>query len=77
VAGIVPIDSYAGVNDPYGYRMQASMLAIADEIAAAAELVMGKIDRVPVAVVRGVSYTASDDVSAQQLIRPANKDLFR
>lgn len=77
VAGIVPIDSYAGVDDPYGYRMQASMLAIADEIAAAAELVMGKIDRVPVAVVRGVSYTASDDVSAQQLIRPANKDLFR
>lgn len=77
VAGIVPIDSYAGIDDPYGYRMQASVLAIGDEIAAAAELVMGKIDRVPVAIVRGVTYTASDDVSAQQLIRPAGKDLFR
>lgn len=77
VAGIAPLDSYAGIADPYGYQMQASVLAIADEIAGAAELVMGKIDRVPVAVVRGVSYTATDDASAQQLIRPPNKDLFR
>lgn len=77
VAGIVPLDSYAGIDDPYGYQMQASVLAIADEIAAAAELVMGKIDRVPVAIVRGATYTPHDDVSAQQLIRPANKDLFR
>ncbi len=77
VAGISPLDSYAGIADPYGYQMQASILAIADEIAGAAELVMGKIDRVPVAVVRGVTYTSTDDASAQQLIRPPNKDLFR
>ena len=77
VAGIAPLDSYAGIDDPYGYQMQASVLAIADEIAGAAELVMGKIDRVPVAVVRGVTYTPSDDASAQLLIRPPNKDLFR
>ena len=77
VAGIAPLDSYAGVDDPYGYRMQASVLAIADEIAAAAELVMGKIDRIPVALVRGVSYMVDEQASAQQLIRPAHKDLFR
>ena len=50
--------------------------AIGDEIAAAAELVMGKIDRVPVAIVRGVSYVATES-SASTLIRPASKDLFR
>jgi coenzyme F420-0:L-glutamate ligase/coenzyme F420-1:gamma-L-glutamate ligase len=76
VAGINPIISYAGLDDPYGYRMQASVLAIGDEIAAAAELVMGKVDRVPVAVVRGVTYEASES-SASVLIRPAAKDLFR
>ena len=76
VAGINPLISYAGIDDPYGYRMQASVLAIGDEIAAAAELVMGKIDRVPVAVVRGVTYAASES-SASTLIRPAAKDLFR
>jgi coenzyme F420-0:L-glutamate ligase / coenzyme F420-1:gamma-L-glutamate ligase len=76
VAGINPLISYAGIDDPYGYRMQASVLAIGDEIAAAAELVMGKIDRVPVAVVRGVTYEASES-SASTLIRPAAKDLFR
>jgi coenzyme F420-0:L-glutamate ligase/coenzyme F420-1:gamma-L-glutamate ligase len=77
VAGMLPLDSYAGIDDPYGYRMQASVLAIADEIAAAAELVMGKIDRVPVAIVRGVTYVVDTDATAQLLIRPANKDLFR
>lgn len=76
VAGINPLISYAGIDDPYGYRMQASVLAIGDEIAAAAELVMGKIDRVPVAIVRGITYEASES-SASTLIRPAAKDLFR
>ena len=76
VAGINPLISYAGLDDPFGYRMQASILAIGDEIAAAAELVMGKTDRIPVAVVRGVSYEQSPS-EASALIRPANKDLFR
>ena len=76
VAGIDPIESYAGIDDPYGYHMQASILAIGDEIAAAAELVMGKIDRIPVAIVRGMHYRAVE-ASAQALIRPANRDLFR
>jgi len=52
------------------------VLAIGDEIAAAAELVMGKIDRVPVAIVRGTTYEATES-SASMLIRPAAKDLFR
>jgi coenzyme F420-0:L-glutamate ligase/coenzyme F420-1:gamma-L-glutamate ligase len=76
VAGINPLISYAGLDDPFGYRMQASILAIGDEIAAAAELVMGKTDRIPVAVVRGVCYEQSPS-AASALIRPANKDLFR
>lgn len=76
VAGINPLISYAGLDDPYGYRMQASILAIGDEIAAAAELVMGKTDRVPVAIVRGAVYEREPSASAA-LIRPANKDLFR
>ena len=76
MAGINPLISYAGLDDPFGYRMQASILAIGDEIAAAAELVMGKTDRIPVAVVRGVSYEKAPS-EASALIRPANKDLFR
>ena len=76
VAGINPLINYAGQDDPFGYRMQASILAIGDEIAAAAELVMGKTDRIPVALVRGVSYD-QEPASASALIRPAHKDLFR
>ena len=76
VAGINPLEDYAGLDDPFGDRMQASVLAIGDEIAAAAELVMGKTDRIPVAVVRGVTYQTSPS-AASALIRPANKDLFR
>ena len=46
-AGIAPLADYAGQDDGYGYRMQASIIAVADELASAAELVMGKIDAVP------------------------------
>jgi coenzyme F420-0:L-glutamate ligase/coenzyme F420-1:gamma-L-glutamate ligase len=76
VAGIDPLTDYAGVDDPYGYRMQASMIAIGDELASAAELVMGKIDNVPVAIVRGFAYTPAES-SAQRLIRNPAMDLFR
>src|ERR1051326_5681956 len=59
-AGIAPLADYAGQPDGYGYQMQASVIAIADELASAAELVMGKIDAVPVAIVRGYAYTPSE-----------------
>jgi coenzyme F420-0:L-glutamate ligase/coenzyme F420-1:gamma-L-glutamate ligase len=71
VAGIDPIESYAGVDDPDGYHMQASILAIGDEIAAAAELVMGKIDRIPRRNRTGHAIPSSAEASAQALIRPA------
>jgi coenzyme F420-0:L-glutamate ligase/coenzyme F420-1:gamma-L-glutamate ligase len=76
VAGIAPLTDYAGQQDSYGYTMSASILAVADELASAAELVMGKIDAVPVAVVRGYPY-APAEASAKALIRAPEKDLFR
>lgn len=76
VAGMLPLVDYRGQHDPYGYLMSASILAVADEIAAAAELAMGKIDQRPVAVVRGYSYIAGDG-SGQQLVMPTERDLFR
>jgi coenzyme F420-0:L-glutamate ligase / coenzyme F420-1:gamma-L-glutamate ligase len=76
-AGIAPLSDYAGVDDPYGYTMHATLIAVADELAGAAELVMGKIDRVPVAIVRGYGYAPSEDATAQRLIRDPRFDLFR
>lgn len=76
VAGMEPIINYQGVNDPYGYHLKVSALAIADEIASAAELVMGKIDQIPVAVVRGAHYQPGPG-SAQGLLRDPARDLFR
>ncbi|MEF3274902.1 MAG: coenzyme F420-0:L-glutamate ligase [Chloroflexus sp.] len=77
VAGLEPLHSFAGIADPYGYTMQATLIAVADELAAAAELVMGKIDRVPAAIVRGYQYQPSDTASARSLIRDPRFDLFR
>ncbi len=76
VAGMQPLADYRGQHDPYGYLMNASVLAVADELTAAAELVMGKVDQRPVAVVRGYSYTSAEG-SAQQLVFPAERDMFR
>src|SRR5437870_8045435 len=59
VAGLESIVDYRGQRDPYGYELQASAIAVADELAAAAELVMGKIDRIPVALIRGYQYIPS------------------
>ena len=75
-AGIAPLADYAGVVDPYGMTLRASNLAVADELASAAELVMNKIDQVPVALIRGYPFVASD-VGAQPLVRPPERDLFR
>jgi coenzyme F420-0:L-glutamate ligase/coenzyme F420-1:gamma-L-glutamate ligase len=77
VAGMLPLSDYAGVDDPYGYTMHATLIAVADELAGAAELAMGKIDAVPVAIVRGYPYTPSDTASAARLLRDPRFDLFR
>jgi coenzyme F420-0:L-glutamate ligase/coenzyme F420-1:gamma-L-glutamate ligase len=76
VAGMRPIQSYLGVADPHGYTLQATVLAVADELASAAELVMGKLDAIPVAVVRGYPFLAGAG-SARELLRDPNLDLFR
>ncbi len=76
VAGLEPMKDYRDQADTEGRIMKVTAVAIADELAAAAELVMGKLDRVPVAVVRGYAYEPGDG-GASKLIRPPEKDLFR
>jgi coenzyme F420-0:L-glutamate ligase/coenzyme F420-1:gamma-L-glutamate ligase len=76
VAGMEPLADYRGRLDPYGYELHASIIAIADEVASAAELVMGKIDRVPAAIIRGYAYTPGEG-SVRTLLRDASTDMFR
>lgn len=76
VAGLRPLLDYRGCVDPYGRRLESTVVAIADEIAAAAELVMRKTARVPVAIVRGVGEWLGDG-TGRALVREANRDLFR
>jgi coenzyme F420-0:L-glutamate ligase/coenzyme F420-1:gamma-L-glutamate ligase len=64
-----------GVYDPTGYELNSTVIAIADEIAAAAELVMGKTARIPAAVVRGLDVAGSG--TAAELVMPPEHDLFR
>ena len=76
VAGFGPLIDYRGGTDPYGYELKASVTAVADQIAGAAELVMGKTSRTPAAIIRGLSLPPQEG-SARDLIRPAEDDLFR
>lgn len=77
VAGMKPVKDERGLDDRYGYRLKAAVAAVADEIAAAAELVMGKRDGVPVVLVRGYDVEKKEDGTAQELHRPEAEDLFR
>jgi coenzyme F420-0:L-glutamate ligase / coenzyme F420-1:gamma-L-glutamate ligase len=76
VAGMDPVADYRGLNDPHGYPMEASVLAVADELAAAAELVMGKTEGIPLAIVRGYAYSPTPG-SAAELLMPPDRDMFR
>jgi len=76
VAGMLPFVDYVGQVDPHGYELRVSMLAVADELAGAAELVMNKLDAVPVAIIRGYDYPRGEG-SARQIVRDREKDLFR
>ncbi len=64
-----------GEKDPAGYELHATRIALADQIAGAAQLVFGKLDRVPVAVVRGLDVAG--DETAHELVIPPETDLFR
>ncbi len=77
VAGINPIKSYVGSRDVYGRKLRVSEIAVVDEIASAAELVMGKAEGVPVAIVRGYKFEKTAKSSAKALQRPKERDLFR
>jgi coenzyme F420-0:L-glutamate ligase/coenzyme F420-1:gamma-L-glutamate ligase len=76
IAGIEPLADYRGQYDPYGYELHASVIAVVDELASAAELVMGKIDRVPVALIRGYTYNRGES-SIKTLLRDPATDMFR
>jgi coenzyme F420-0:L-glutamate ligase / coenzyme F420-1:gamma-L-glutamate ligase len=75
VAGIRPILDLHGVRDAAGYELHATTIALADEIAGAAELVMGKTNGVPAAIVRGLDVAGEG--SARELVMPPERDLFR
>lgn len=75
VAGLAPLLDLRGTRDAAGYELRTTQIAIADEIAGAAELVLGKARGVPAAIVRGVDL--SGDGSARDLVMPADRDLFR
>jgi coenzyme F420-0:L-glutamate ligase / coenzyme F420-1:gamma-L-glutamate ligase len=75
VAGIRPLLDLKGTRDSAGYELHATVIAVADELAGAAELVLGKTDGVPAAVIRGVD--ARGEGTARELVMPAERDLFR
>lgn len=75
VAGMAALRDLRGTRDGAGYELQSTQIAVADEVAGAAELVMGKAERVPAAIVRGVS--APGDGRAADLVMPRERDLFR
>ena len=76
VAGVEALRHFEGQVDPTGYELKVTLIASADELAGAAELVMGKVDRVPVALVRGLAHGLGAG-TARELVRSAATDLFR
>jgi coenzyme F420-0:L-glutamate ligase / coenzyme F420-1:gamma-L-glutamate ligase len=77
IAGINPIKSYIGTYDMYGRKLRVTEIAVADEIASAAELVMGKAEGTPVAIIRGYNFEKAARSSVKSLLRAKERDLFR
>ena len=80
VAGMSPMQDYRGMEDAYGQPLRTTVLAVADELAGAAELVTGKTLGVPVALIKGYSYqppNPEEPPGAQALVRPPERDMFR
>ncbi len=76
ISGLSPILNYAGTLDSFGKILRITEIAVADELSAAAELVMGKALKCPVAIIRDYSFKAEDHM-IDELIRPENEDLFK
>jgi len=74
-SGISPIDSYIGKLDSFDNELNATEIAVIDELASAAELVMKKTIDIPIAIIRGVDYKSSK-LNANELIREDNEDFF-
>ena len=77
VAGFNPVISYVGEFDPHGNELHTTTIAVADELAATAELVTGKLLGVPVALVKGYPYERMEDADSRAIVRDPDKDLFR
>jgi coenzyme F420-0:L-glutamate ligase/coenzyme F420-1:gamma-L-glutamate ligase len=77
IAGLQPLEDARGQGDDHGRVLHATVVAVADELASAAQLVMGEFGGVPAAIVRGAPITMSDNVSANALQRSPEADLFR
>ena len=78
VAGIKPIRDRRGEKDLFGYVLRIKQIAIADELSSAAELVIGQASEgIPAAIIRGYNYQVAENVSATELTRPKERDLFR
>jgi coenzyme F420-0:L-glutamate ligase / coenzyme F420-1:gamma-L-glutamate ligase len=78
VAGIKPIRDRRGEKDLFGYVLRIKQTAVADELASAAELVIGQASEgIPAAIIRGYTYQAAENASAKALTRPKEADLFR
>jgi coenzyme F420-0:L-glutamate ligase/coenzyme F420-1:gamma-L-glutamate ligase len=78
-AGVLPVRDHRGEQDAFGNTLEVTMAAVADEIAAAGDLVKGKARQLPVALVRGLSALVTDDdgPGARALVRVASEDMFR
>ena len=76
IAGIEPILDYNGKPDTFGRIMQVTAIAVADEICSASELVMGKVEKFPIAIIRNYDFNFSD-TKIQKLLRSEHEDLFR
>ncbi len=78
LAGLVPVQDLRGQPDLFGYQLQYTTVGFADQIVAAASLVMGQAgEGRPVVLVRGLAYARAEDASASQILRPREMDLFR
>lgn len=76
IAGMTPFADYRGVTDAYGYDLRVSVMAVADELACTAELLAGKTDARPVALIRGYAVTPGEG-SAAEMVMESERDLFR
>jgi coenzyme F420-0:L-glutamate ligase/coenzyme F420-1:gamma-L-glutamate ligase len=78
VAGIKPTRDRRGEKDMFGYVLRVKQTAVADELASAAELLIGQASEgIPVVIIRGYDYQPTENVSAKELIRPKEEDFFR